>query len=342
MASARATTEVTVPEGVGHARMTPAAGSAAASDPVAGKALKVSGEKVTGEAVLPMMTRPASGPAGTQAAVTSESPETAPQPPAPGFWERFFTGTAVLADAADRSVVVTLVAPGWQGSADEALSISVEVPPSTRSLPDEAALGALPQQVRPTEPMTTVAPPVAAASDLAVLTALPEQFAEVPEDGVIGAPGPLPPGATPASGPTGPATLPPVAQVAQVAPQIVAALSQGKSGVTELALAPEELGHVRLSLEPDAANPDRMVVMISFERPETLDLFRRHAVDLAEALRAAGYSGADIGFGQHAGGEGSDRSNACPESAQTAVADFTPPPPPPGRSPGAGSLDLRL
>ena len=35
-----------------------------------------------------------------------------------------------------------------------------------------------------------------------------------------------------------------------------------------------------LKLKPDAANPDRMVVMITFERPETLDLFRRHAGDL--------------------------------------------------------------
>jgi hypothetical protein len=69
--------------------------------------------------------------------------------------------------------------------------------------------------------------------------------------------------------------------------------------MTELALAPEELGKVRLRMEPDSANPDRMIILISVERPETLDLLRRHAGELAEAMRNAGYSGADIGFGQN-------------------------------------------
>lgn len=102
---------------------------------------------------------------------------------------------------------------------------------------------------------------------------------------------------------SGPSTLPST-PVPQVASQIAAALSHAADGATELALSPDELGHVRLRLEPDAANPDRMVVMITFERPETLDLFRRHAGELSEALRAAGYAGADIGFGQDGGGAG--------------------------------------
>jgi hypothetical protein len=128
-------------------------------------------------------------------------------------------------------------------------------------------------------------------------------------------------------------------------PQIVAALSRSADGATELALSPEELGNVRLRLEPDAANPDRMVVMITFERPETLDLFRRHAGELAEALRSAGYAGADIGFGQEGAGSGGfDRSADRSANRGTGHEGLDPAPshsPAPRLAAGA-SLDLRL
>ncbi|MBN8632996.1 MAG: flagellar hook-length control protein FliK [Rhodobacterales bacterium] len=139
--------------------------------------------------------------------------------------------------------------------------------------------------------------------------------------------------------PTSPLPLP------QIAGQLTAALNRSVTGETELALSPAELGHVRLRLKPDTANPDRMVVMITFERPETLDLFRRHAGELADALRSAGYAGADIGFGQQ-GGEspGSDRQKSFAPAAvdglsrrNGADADL----PAPRQSAGA-SLDLRL
>lgn len=137
--------------------------------------------------------------------------------------------------------------------------------------------------------------------------------------------------------PPGTVSLP----VPQVAAQIASALSQTADGATELALSPEELGHVRLRLEPDATNPDRMVVTITFERPETLDLFRRHAGELADALRSAGYAGADIGFGQDGGG--SARSDRNP--GQASGQDIPDPGPPPSSAPRlavGASLDLRL
>lgn len=145
--------------------------------------------------------------------------------------------------------------------------------------------------------------------------------------------------------PTGPAgtqgSQPP--NISQVAAQISAALSRSADGATELALSPDELGHVRLRLEPDAANPDRMMVMITFERAETLDLFRRHAGELAEALRSAGYAGADIGFGQEgAGSQGFDR-RADPPSGRTGnLAQPDAPLAPAPRLAAGASLDLRL
>ncbi|MFM7335067.1 MAG: flagellar hook-length control protein FliK [Tabrizicola sp.] len=106
---------------------------------------------------------------------------------------------------------------------------------------------------------------------------------------------------TPTAGATGP-NFP----VPQIASQLATVLVRNETGMTELALAPEELGKVRLRMEPDSVNPDRIIILISVERPETLDLFRRHAGELAEAIRSAGYSGADIGFGQNSqdGGSG--------------------------------------
>ncbi len=135
--------------------------------------------------------------------------------------------------------------------------------------------------------------------------------------------------------------------VPQIAAQITAALSRSADGATELALSPDELGHVRLRLEPDAANPDRMVVMITFERPETLDLFRRHATELADALRAAGYAGADIGFGQGQSGSagndapGSGSAHGSQARSPSDAAFPTPPTSPPQLAAGT-SLDLRL
>lgn len=134
-------------------------------------------------------------------------------------------------------------------------------------------------------------------------------------------------------------------QVPQLAAQMNAALTQSGNGETELALSPDELGHVRLKLKPDAANPDRMVVLITFERPETLDLFRRHAGELADALRSAGYAGADIGFGQEGGdASGSGRNDGFAGDRVKSTAPPEPivaPPPAPSLAAGV-SLDLRL
>jgi hypothetical protein len=133
--------------------------------------------------------------------------------------------------------------------------------------------------------------------------------------------------------------------VPQVAAQITNALVRSTGGATELSLSPDELGHVRLRLETDSSNPDRMVVMITFERPETLDLFRRHAGELADALRQAGFAGADIGFGQQGNGSfGSERREGLvapafgPDSPPDAAAPTDPPP----RHRDGASLDLRL
>jgi Flagellar hook-length control protein FliK len=146
------------------------------------------------------------------------------------------------------------------------------------------------------------------------------------------------PGFGATSGPHGSLSLP----VHQVAMQLAKVMVEVTDKATELALAPEELGRVSLRLEPDAANPDRMTILINVERPETLDLFRRHAGELAEAIKAAGYSGADIGFGQH--GQGSNPDHKPTENAPGSGRSAEDPAltSPARRDVVGASLDLRL
>ncbi|MDK2775707.1 MAG: flagellar hook-length control protein FliK, partial [Tabrizicola sp.] len=141
-----------------------------------------------------------------------------------------------------------------------------------------------------------------------------------------------------ASVPQSPSSLP----VQQVAAQLAGVLVETSDKATELALAPEELGRVRLRLEADAANPDRLVILISVERPETLDLFRRHAGDLAAAIKAAGYSGADIGFGQDSQGRSPDRRHEPNALGPGRSRDEQTPISPTRRDAVGATLDLRL
>lgn len=115
------------------------------------------------------------------------------------------------------------------------------------------------------------------------LSLAPGQLAPVGQTAVtVGAgPGPL------AAGP-----------VSQLAAGMAAALHLRAEGSTEIALAPAELGGVRLTLKVDARDQDRIVIHLAFDRPETMDLFRRHADQLAEAIRSAGYAETRLDFGQ--------------------------------------------
>jgi hypothetical protein len=99
--------------------------------------------------------------------------------------------------------------------------------------------------------------------------------------------------------------------VHQVTQAMTALVSGQADGSTEIALAPEELGKVRLQFQTDALNPERLVVVLTFDRPETMDLFRRHAADLTETLRAAGYGEARLDFGQSGQGQGGDSGLAA-------------------------------
>jgi len=132
--------------------------------------------------------------------------------------------------------------------------------------------------------------------------------------------------------------------VAALSTQIVVALATGSRSVTEVALAPEELGQVRLTIHSNPTDPDRLVVMMMFERPEVMELFRRNADQLQADLRAAGYSGADLSYSHSGSGQRQNSSGSEAQTPSLALVGQTPNAftPPPTQRGSSSSLDLRL
>ena len=87
--------------------------------------------------------------------------------------------------------------------------------------------------------------------------------------------------------------------------QIAEMLQTRPDAPIEIALNPEELGRVRIALTQGDGG---MIVTITAEQAETLELFRRNANDLRQELGAIGYGEIAFDFGQ--GGAGTSQTNA--------------------------------
>lgn len=123
--------------------------------------------------------------------------------------------------------------------------------------------------------------------------------------------------------------------------QLAVAIRRSDGGEIEIALEPEELGKVRLTIAP---HDTRVTVSVFVERPETLDLIRRHIDALTSDLRQQGYSEVALDFAQNRGQQGNKGLPDLP--AQAAPSDETAPAET-GKitsrpSPRTGGLDLRL
>lgn len=139
-------------------------------------------------------------------------------------------------------------------------------------------------------------------------------------------------------------TLPPT-----VARQIAEAIPPADSPGFDLSLSPEELGQVRLRLIGGEAGG---VLMIYAERPETLDLLRRHIGTLEQDLRDLGHEGLELRFSSSDGGDSGTHRGHRPSDAPAlapAVTAFSASEPRDAAalnrvSPGVGRdhLDLRL
>lgn len=106
------------------------------------------------------------------------------------------------------------------------------------------------------------------------------------------------------------ASVPPASGTAdlsrQIAQQTGEALRHLDRGAVEVALAPEELGRVRLVFDgQDTPNP---TVLMQAERPETLELMRRHVEILAQDMRDLGYGDVTFLFNDRPEPSGQDRA----------------------------------
>lgn len=101
--------------------------------------------------------------------------------------------------------------------------------------------------------------------------------------------------------------------------QIAVEVNKTQRGTTEIALNPEELGRVSLTMR---ALEGSVTLIISAERPETQDLMRRHIETLAQEFRSLGYSDVNLSFQDH--GQ-SNRKGAEGRGAEAAsIADVEP------------------
>ncbi|WP_169052640.1 flagellar hook-length control protein FliK [Pseudooceanicola onchidii] len=82
---------------------------------------------------------------------------------------------------------------------------------------------------------------------------------------------------------------------ARVADQVAQVARHLPGGPVEIALSPEELGRVRMQL---TTSDTGLTLMITAERPETLDLMRKNIDLLADQYRDLGYGTLDFAFGQ--------------------------------------------
>lgn len=81
-----------------------------------------------------------------------------------------------------------------------------------------------------------------------------------------------------------------------VAQQLAEVLPRANRTGVEITLSPEELGRVRLTVSTTDSGATLMVVA---DRPETMDLIRRHLDILVQTFRDQGYSGLNVSLGNH-------------------------------------------
>ncbi|SEL28717.1 hook-length control protein FliK [Roseivivax marinus] len=108
-------------------------------------------------------------------------------------------------------------------------------------------------------------------------------------------PGDAPHQVVPGGAPRGHGMAP--SQTGLVIQQLVDVAGNLREGPVEVTLRPEELGQVRLKL---SGGDGTLVVQIIADRPDTLDLLRRHSDVLQRELHDAGFGALDLDFGERA------------------------------------------
>ncbi len=101
-------------------------------------------------------------------------------------------------------------------------------------------------------------------------------------------------------------------------PQMHEALRQGPSGTIDVRLNPEELGQLKISFTQTDSG---LNVVVHAERPDTLDLVRRHVDLLTQDLRLLGYGDISLDFGAPGSGQSETQGDTGTRNQQTSVED---------------------
>ncbi|WP_158569395.1 flagellar hook-length control protein FliK [Pseudotabrizicola alkalilacus] len=128
----------------------------------------------------------------------------------------------------------------------------------------------------------------------------------------------------------------------QVAQSIIQSLKMGGDGPMALTLRPEELGQLRFEI---STTGDRLAVILFVERPEAMELIRRHGDQLLSDLRLSGFNQPTLSFGDWAQRDGRTGTPSGPPPASTApIAEGDSPSiiAPPQHFTATGRLDIRL
>ena len=261
---------------------------------------------------------------------TPDSGEVRASPPAPNLATLPAQASAASSFAAEPS------APGGSLPGPEAAPVSDPVPAARGDAP------AAPEAASPYAGGSADMPQSSLASPFASTGAsAPAEQAASPAPLALAASPPLPPAAEtglPRAAEAGPSPSTPA-----LGPQLAAAVARFPDRPVELTLSPEELGRVRLTLSTSEAG---LVLAVTAERPETLDLMRRNIDQLARDFREIGFSDLSFSFTQ--------QDRPAPRDPQTAPPDPAAPAPPPAapqpaaaptapkRPAAAAGLDLRI
>jgi hypothetical protein len=148
---------------------------------------------------------------------------------------------------------------------------------------------------------------------------------------------PVSPLTSSASGITAQHAILPTAQSSAV--QVAHAIATTNSDRFEITLSPEELGRVRIQVHQTDVG---LQVLISGERPETLDLLRKNIALLSRALSDLGFESASFHFGEQGRDQGRGPKGALVSSTKgledVSLPDMSVPP----RPTQSSGLDLRI
>jgi flagellar hook-length control protein FliK len=281
-------------------------------------------------------TRPEGPPARSAADVPPGT--NAPQPAVPDAWPLVLArvaGVHARRPAAEPQPEAALPsARGFAGELPEAVRTIAARPgalPETAALPpDPAARSAVGAFAAPLSAFAPVAGRPETGPALLAAPSLPEFGAALPASAAV-------PNASPLRsddyGPARQADAPPARQIAE-------AVRAAPGNRVDLTLMPEELGRVTISFREDG---EALRVHLTADRPETLDLLRRHAPELAAELRAQGYDSPSFFFGRSGRPPpGYAAAGASAEPDLPVTPDSAPPAPRPLPADAIGTLDLRL